>query len=641
MNRIKLFLVLAGFLLIIYAGIAHASQGTQVVPNFYFETTKVSLLPGNTIHISLTAHNPTQQTQCAEFYGNTNYNEISITPAVHETCLAPNQKQTSSVSIKATENASFGQYTARVSMETEGHATVTQTINVNIYNPNNFELNPLKSNFEFCKEGYTKHAEIEVINLSNESKVLHLTADSEMFAPAFIPSQIRLQSGERKTVKLQININKTTPLGQYSVPIYAKDSENNTYIQRTVNFLIKDCETESVPFTLELLNEQVYLEKGKSTSIEFEVTNLTEKRTEVFFMLNAGLQAELEKTKTVLEAYETKKFFIDIHAKENEMPGEKRIILYAYNNKHEEKRTGTVHVSKKHETTAVLVNEEITQRICSVEELEVFEVKVTNTGDYREKIILRENNPYYYIGVQYTANNFYLEKGETKTVYITVSPSIEATEGNKEINVSVHASNKRIALLSLSFTVIQKETGMNTKGIGIEIVSFPETIELFAEEKIPVMVEIKNTSNRTLTNVEVTLWGAQGKIFFEPQEIDFIPAGETRIIYAELFADNSAAGKIFEVTIEAKSGNYIDTQKLYVTVSGKETGETENETENETGFLPIAGYVGFLGDLGSKNVIATILMIFLGIILLSLLARSQKSGFSRRLVSKKRRETNA
>ncbi|MBI5553170.1 MAG: hypothetical protein HY917_00335, partial [Candidatus Diapherotrites archaeon] len=420
------------------------------------------------------------------------------------------------------------------------------------------------------------------------------------------------------------------PAGTYSIPVYARPENAGTYVERTLSVEFKNCtEPARTPFRVRLLDSDESIRKGSEKDVFYEVENYTGESIKVFFMLNSGLKAALEQTEAVLAPFETKTFKIRVTAKPDQEPRTKSLRIYAYNTEYTDQDNGRIRVIPEHTVSARLLNDNISQHICSVNELELFEFEVENNGDFEELIEFRENNPYYSVSVKYSENRFRLSPGEKKSVYVTVMPGIETTPGNKSIPVSFYASSRKNKDFTLNFTVI--ETPNPIPPAQGRIRSFPASTEITGNRSRTVSVEIQNQSDYALSNAVLEFDETSNELQIDSQTVS-LNAGESKIITVSISAKEVTQTQVIPVTLKLTyEGTVLDTQTLQVSILPSTPANTRTNSPT-----PVSGLVGLFPDsTGWLIGIAFLALVFIiGI-------SSSKGINSRWLESKQRRETRA
>lgn len=580
----------------------------------------VNIEKRDSIGVILTIENLSDEKVCFELNTDTDYEELSAVILADEFCLNRNERTKVTVTIISSADAEEGEYNVEIRIRYNGEE-LTKNIKVNILDLERVEL---ESQYRvFYKEGYTKKIPVEVINRSNQPVEVILTAESELFIPNFEPYEMMLDPYEEKTSYLIIHINETTKLGRYTIPIFARIAD--AYIERDASFELVEKE-EAPTFSLVVLDNTIRMEKGEEEEVRFYIRNLLDEEQSIRLSAISELPTELEQYYIDLGPNEREYSHLIVKARESDEGKEYEVKVYAWNSKHEEQEIIEVEVRSEHEIEVNIFNNNIEQRVCSVADLEVFEVEIINKGDYDEELTLSIENSYETIEVNISDEEFDLEKGESKTVYIAVQAGYDTELGNKKFYLIVENEAGGIDIREpLYFKVIEAGQEDLIEGV-IAVVNYPEKIKLGQGEEKKIAITIRNPTNEDIGSVRVKLYGIGSRIFFPTVYLSGLKAGETKTVYGNLKALSNALLKNYDLTLEVRSDKYITTKRVRLEII--EAGEmvAEEADEEEGGVL--AGFVGLVGFFSSGLGIGlglTILIILLLISISYLLLGSAKS----------------
>ncbi len=629
MNKLNFLIIALGLVLVLFAINSQAmimqvpEPRIQLIP----ESNNVSLEAGNSINVLLNIVNNGSSKQCVELYTKTYSNKLEAELASTSVCVSPNQTVSFSLSIFSEIDAVEKNYLVEVFAE-QGTKQLTKTsIDVDVYKTNTFEVNQKNSIDVFYKTGYTKFVKVIVTNLTSKFQKISLTSDSELFVPTINPNIVHLDAFESKEVELQININNTTPTGVFEIPIYAKSSVNNRIIERSVLFELKDAsELHEKKFDLEVLDKYTLMNRKENKFVKFKVTNLLSEEQKIRFMLNnGGLDAELIQSSVVLKAGESEIFEIKINGQDYYEDKEFQGIIWAYNDKEQLKDSFIVRIESDHNVVAELLNNDLEQKICSINGKEFFEIKITNYGDFDETINLDFDNSYENIQVVASKNNFELKKGTikkgtSKIVRIIVNPGFNTSLGEKKINVTINTNNKTINSFELKFTVIPIESSELEFGV-IEFVSTPKKIIINQGEEKTIQVSITNTSDETVQGlIELSLKGQGYGVTSETEKVYTLIPGETKKIPMKIIVEKNAKLVTINAIIEAKHEKYIAIMPIELNIVKSKTSEEKQENNILAGLFNLSNNLSI-----GKGIIVLIVLLTI-ILLISLLSSEEKTS---------------
>lgn len=448
-------------------------------------------------------------------------------------------------------------------------------------------------------------------NETGTAQRIKLSAESEMFMAVIEPNDIDLDAGEEKFVELEISSNKSFPLDEYSVTVYIESDD--LIISKQVFFDLIECIEIQREFRL-TAPADITVRKGETERVYFTVTNLDDKENEIEFAVRGKLKTELQQTKTVLAAHETRKYWIEVTAFNDTEVKTHLMELYAFNPFFEQRKTFDVSVRGIHETKTSLLNNELEiERGHS----QIFTLLTENKGDFREKISLNfdelEN-----INTHISETSFYLEKKELKKVYVSVNPAITSELGDYSLKVEVDGKE-----LSLNFKVIEEKNPLKTDGV-IEFWSVPEKITLNSDEK-ELNIAIKNISGEKIENIVFWIEGLPDGVSFQSEILQEIEKEKTKTITGKLFLDKEKAVKgNYEITMVFENSEFRQKKTIELIVLEEEKeAEKKEEKQEDSWFSSLAGFI----SLGSGQAIGlTVILVIIIILLLNPGQTQEKKG---------------
>jgi len=458
---------------------------------------EVNIEKSDNIGVMLNISNSSDEKICVELTPYSNYEEISAKITGNEFCLNANESTAITLSITSTGLAEEGAHYIDVELD-YNTTTITKRINVNIEEDTGIELDA-PSRKEICKIGYTKSINVTVRNLTGERQDITLAGESELFLPYFEPMEVRVDAGEERNVELKININDTTELGYYVIPIYARTDDH--YVERDVGIDLIYCEEK--PFEIIASTACKDLNKSEEAEFNFTLHSLINEDQIVNLTVYGDLKTDLNHTSLILKAKDYNHSFFTVTGRSSDLNGEHDMTLYAYSNKGNDEKEFCAEIEGDHVIEMIVENNNLEQRACSATDKEIFEVLVKNKGDFEEEIFLSIDNPYESIGTDISDEEFLLGPNSTKTVYVTVNPAYDASIGPKTI------------FLNLVTGELKDYEWLNTdlnQEIVVKLDDFSEDIE-----EDTIKMEVENV-DYDIDDDELTFDDDEGEIRLKPSK---------------------------------------------------------------------------------------------------------------------------
>ncbi len=349
----------------------------------------------------------------------------------NEFCLNPNEYTSVTLSITSSGQIEEGSYFIEIEADSNS-IVIIKTINVNIEEGTGIELDA-PSREEICKTGYTKSIWVNVRNLTNSRQDITLAGESELFLPYFDPMEVRVEANDDKKVELKININDTTEIDFYTIPIFARTDE--FYVERDVGIDLIECEVK--PFEIIANTSCKDLNKSKDVEISFKIQSLINEDQVIDLSLVSDLKVDLNQTSLILKANDSNSSHFVVTGRNRDLNGEHKMTLYAAGMKGYEEKEFCVEIEGSHAIEMIVNNNNLEQRSCSATDKEIFDVLIKNNGDFDEEIFLSIDNSHDTIGVDISDEEFVLGAHSEKTVYVTVNPAYDAPLGAKTIYLNL------------------------------------------------------------------------------------------------------------------------------------------------------------------------------------------------------------
>ena len=606
--------------LFLFVLVALLSQ--QATANFSFnpETTVVSVEKGLQASVQLLFHNDSNASTDISVKaesGNTNLQAF-----LQEDSFTLHEGERTSVSlvIKPLQALPDGTYFVTVTAK-DWNETITSTIEVRVFSQSDFGVSFGENNFAICRGSGWKTVNVTVQNNGSQRNFL-LYTDSDEFAPEFSPEELEISSGANKTSVLRFYVNQTHSIGMHSIPVIVND-QSGKLSEKELSFEVKDCADdgngggggggdgggENSFFDLSISPTSFFLDAGEDETVTVRIKNLLNEGQKVFLSAESIFEMDRLPYEVQLDAGEEKTFTTVFTGRHQDPPGESEVKFFAWNEKATDEEILSVEVPQESMVEITLLNNDITQRICSAIDLEVFEVEIKNTGDEEQDFFLSIENDHDTIGVTINDRSILVFPGEKQLVRIVVQPAFDTPLGEKEIILVVRDEDGRIAgEEKLVFTVVAPfEQDFGT----LRIESAPLEVSTIAGETTPFSIVIRNTGSEVLENVAVRVFGLDGYFIIGPVNAGSLGAGEAKAVELALAVKENAPSRNYNLTIEARSGSSVGVHPFRLQVTAKNPALEEGQEGL------IAGFIGlFSGPPGLLFFGAVLLIILLAIVLM-------------------------
>ena len=531
---------------------------------FGAEKQNVVIEPGETINVTLSAENNTDEKECfstGTFLDNDARDEISAEVSNDEFCLNAHENTSFSLSITAFTGARTGDYEAEVSLE--GHSgTQREIIGVEVTDTENpLDIVRLGS-FYVCREPYTQEIPIRLENNSNSRETIALNAEHELLLPVFEFPETTLSAGGSDEMNLIIHTNASTALTEYRIPVYARSG--NFYVERDIEFRLVECEENF--FDLDVSPDKRSIERGSEQSFTITLKSASDEGQYVRLSAESDLPTQLESTEVFLPANGDESVRIKVKARESDEDGAHNVKVYAWNSSEAEDETVKAIVESEHKIGLSVENNDFEARACSATAEQVFEITVKNNGDFNETVEFNIGNPHSFIQAVLSDESIELGKGEEKKVYVFVAPSFDAPLGDYSISFNAE-SGAETQSEDLRFRVVEPNE-IFTQNV-IEVVSYPKEVEIAAGEEKTLSFTLRNTSNDEIENVSLRVYGVDnGEVFIFPISLGTLGARESVDVSRKITASENATHKIYAATLEVKGANTVTTAATPLKASG-------------------------------------------------------------------------
>jgi uncharacterized membrane protein len=615
------FCLLAGILLIILGITVFAQAQVELSGAVFMEsdTNGVCMEECTTIGTQIKLTNSTNIRKCFNFdaesipFGLV----VSITP--NEVCL--NKNESTYIMLNANScGADERSYRVNV-FDTDSNAELWFDYRVGSCSSfDGFTINEFDG--VLCA-GEERKVSVIVKNNSSSAKRIALNADNSMILPYFEKSFIDLASGQQKTVNLVINANNLHA-DFYNISLTGTAGEYR--IHKNLEARIVDC-TEIPQRTFALNVPQVCFDvrKGQEFESQFSITrqsNLNSPfahRQQEFFLTLSGMPSELSYNSVLLVPNEGKSIPFTVYIPADAPTGHTLLSIFAsdgpdYGSFTEQK---SLCLNVLGESNAGLVV--ITQaKDIALGSAEVFQLQLTNTGDFDANFNLAVSDVPGGISAVLTDTRVFLSKGQSKVIYVSVSASPFAhVRENQFIKVSVTGP---VSLSSKIYFNVKESVSFED----LEILSATKQVDMKGNSEAVYDIVIRNNTESTLQNVMVSFENIPMDMNIESVLLSNISPGVPITVSGTISAGD--INGYFTPSFVVSSGQLMNKKvfAIYVASNPKPTGITGLFA----GFFSLGGVElsSLFGVLIGSIFLAVLLIILVSviIIIMSWFSRSKK-----------------
>lgn len=465
----------------------------------------------------------------------------------------------------------------------------------NCENYDGFEIEEYEN--KVC-QGEVARYTVDVTNSTEEEKVIYLTAENQFLLPYFEKERVILEDDEKESVDVIVNA-KHAPIGKYNV--FLGGDADNYHIEKRLVVEVVDCSDISERNVLiETAGLCIDTERGATVESSFTLRRLADgcegcKFDELGVDLSLfDLDYELSHDTVYLEAGEEKVIDYTLYVPENISTG---VHLVEINAKELpqgvfDEELGFID-SKTICINVAGINESSVKVLTNTKDIawcgsEIFELEIINSGDFDETFDLSATDLPVGVQVIFSEEEVTVPAKSTKIIYVSV-----ATDHDSEIK-----DNQSVKINLEGTTDLSTRIYFNIKGkaelADIEILSATELLTLNAGESGTYEVLIRNNSDRTYNNIELSIESSDAEIISEVRLIESIAPGEIKTITGDISALD--ANGYIKAAFELESTSFLNKKEFGIFVknnkpllAGINSGEMGNINGPATGFFSLGG----------------------------------------------------
>ncbi|MEM4391035.1 MAG: hypothetical protein QXU92_00540 [Candidatus Diapherotrites archaeon] len=557
-----------------YAFVSNESKISELSSSLIVEVEKqeIRLKPGERASILVKITNKGLEKTCFELGVNKpvlieKFIDFSFTKSNY--CISANESLEISLEVMAHEDAYSSNYYFNVYVKSSS-TFLEKTVKLSISEYQSPLEIKLISGKQLCLEPYSQTLEFEAINKSN-NKEFAVYAYNDLLLPEPSGKILNLYPNSKTNFELKLNTNKDF-LGKHEI-IFRTDSD----VRQIASFEVELIECDSKDFSIEVYPLQNEIRAGQTLNFTINIFNKSKKTQEINLSSDGTLPNKLTHSKVEIEKDGMRRVNLSVSARPTDNKGTHFITLYVWNENQSEIKNIRVSVLPKRLLEVNVLNNSFEARVCSADKGQVFEILVKNLGDFEEKINLKVLNEVQNVQVLIPEKNFVLAPSKSKSVFVFVNPSIEASPGDYVLPIEV-SSNSFSERIDLKFKIV---SSVEADGFPT-LVSFPSEIELKAGSSKEIRLTLKNNSYMPAENLIISF--SSDQISAENLKIREILPNKTLQVSTEIKALDNAKPGSYNLRIDLKKGDKVVSKNVLLKILPQKSVETEKNDK-----LPFSG----------------------------------------------------
>lgn len=570
------------------------------------DVTNVCLPEKDSFGIELRISNGTNETKCYDFDVDSGpFIDASIAPN-ESVCVNKNENRTMTLTIN-TWDAGEEEYDLNVFAVNDPNIFLQVKLNVGDCEDGNFDLAWTSRNL--CR-GNVETIRATVENNSDISRVFKLSAENGFMLPYFSKETIIVPANGEKDVDLVVNA-AFAPLGRAT--IFLRAASGNEQIEKIWKPLVVDCsQYVKKEFFLEVPAGCFNVQKGKEFNGSFNVRRVSQdcpedSRKQIFFSLS-GIDNNLFASSAWFGCGQSRRVDFTVRVPSDAAVGKMNIVARAYDAASSENKNICLNVLGAGNVD-IFVKEDYKSIVRGFPGTIAFEV--SNKGDFNETVFLSLLNVPNSTIAGLSDSNFSLLSGSSRTVYITVTPSLEVFLGIHSVKLSM--SKPVSKTIDVHFNVIDRASLEE-----LEVLSYTQEISLQGLGSGRYNMILRNNSAATLRNISVSFENVPRDINIDGATVSGLPSGNEIWVSGAISVGDINGN--FPVTAVVKSGSISVTKNILLLVSP--SAQAQNQGTNILSGLFNLGFLG--GDPGMvAGIFAALLLVLIIIVGVALFLRTQ------------------
>lgn len=458
--------------------------------------TAVSLLENMSVSLPLEIQNNDFRSHTVTLSGFSDEATVKIIPNLKTLTIAPYEKVTVGITVRATDDADHETVPAKVRVNIDGD---TRDVPLTVYVGSNPFLTLTTFNSTVCANEYVESISVLVENRTSADTEVTLRAEQSILLPFTEDETLTLENGIEEYVTFRVNVSPPNA-GKYTGTIFA-DTNQITMIRPFV-VQVNDCpETVEKTISLKLPTKTYDLTKLKTTNIPISVKNLTDDAQFVEFFVDTDMGYTLNSI--TIAPRDTANINLSLTPDTSIPAGKKAITITAISGGYRIAQSLNVNVLP----LDLLELENVSNIFTLFEgDSSSMDFIVHNRGDSTQSISFGLQSSVSDISSVFSPANVTLSPGKSARIQLTLTAdhSVSVTRVNTAISAS---GSKSSATLPLSYVVEPNPSALEG---ALKFVSIPKEISLNADEQKEITVTLRNESDTAIVGVRFRLLGVNG-----------------------------------------------------------------------------------------------------------------------------------
>jgi uncharacterized membrane protein len=512
----------------------------------------VSLLEGTSVTVPLEIQNNDFVSHTVTISGFSGESTVKIIPTLKTFTIAPYEKATVGITVRATDDADHDTILAKVTVKLDGQST---DVPLTVYVGSNPYLTLTTFNSVVCAGEYVESISVLVENRTTADMDVTLRAEQSILLPFTDDETVTLENGIEQYVTFSVNVSPQN-VGTFSGTVVAETPQ--LVMVRPFAVKVNDCPVvQEKTISLKLPTKTYDLPKLKTTNIPITVKNLTDDAqfveffvdTEMGYTLNAITIAPND-TATINAAF----------SPDTTIPAGKKLVNITA-------IAGGYSITQSLNVNVLSLDLLELEPVSSVYDLTEGETKtmdfiVHNLGDSPQTVSFSTQQTIPDVSFTFSPATVTLNAG--KSTRVSVSIHANNTVSVPRVNTFIVANGRTSALLPVAFTILPADES----SVVVTFVSAPTEITLNADEQKEISVSIRNDSDSSVFGLHFKLVGVNGANIsvIGPASITLAPH-ETKTIALKIVTQEDTPPGAYSPTLVVQGKNGVGSIPLVVRVN--------------------------------------------------------------------------
>jgi len=474
---------------------------------------------------------------------------------------------------------------------------------------------------KICK-GEKRTYSVDVKNTSSATKTVYLMAENSKILPYFSKDSLILNGGQTKTVDLTINA-KYAPLGHYNI-LLGGDA-TNYHIEKSLDLEVVDCsEISKINFLITAPDICYDVERGQTFESSFNVLRLKDSYccdcswdTRSLLLSIVGMKNELAYNSLDLRCSEEKKVEYTLFVPSNASAGTHFVTIIGEEQPDAPFDNEIGSVESKEICLNVLgqSNSNVLLRTQSKDifwcDTEIFELELTNTGDFDESFNLSATDIPVGVNVFFSENTVNVPKKQSRIIYVSIATNPNSIISDNQF-ITVNLDGNIDLSTKIYFNIKEKFSAQD-----LEFVSSTDVLAVKINSEANYFVMIRNNTEKTLNNIILNIENLPSDVNYSQVIIPILFSGEVATLQGKITTGDTNG--VFLPVFVISSGNLINKEMFTLVI---EKSEQNAGLAAFSGLFGLSGMFSF-GEISLVVGLAIFLILLLLVIILVLMALSK------------------